>query len=194
MPRPAVMESVRRAGLIEAAITEIAVTGSPNVTVAQIARRAGVSSALAHHYFGTKTEIFLSVMRHILSLYGDEARRRLRSAQSPRERIEAILMASFAEENFRPEVVGAWLDFYVRARTSPEIARLLGIYRRRLRSNLVHALKPFGASVAESRAEGLAAMIDGLYLRQGLADAVGDGSGGLSLLTEYVDLLLGRPS
>jgi len=190
MPRPAVMEPIRRAGLIEAAITEIGASGSLDVTVAQIARRAGVSSALAHHYFGTKTQIFLSVMRHILALYGAEVRRRLGDAPTPRARLDAILQASFAEENFRPEVVSAWLSFYVRARTSPEIAALLRIYRRRLRSNLVHALKPFGAETAGARAEGIAAMIDGLYLRQGLAETVGDTAGGLPLVTEYVDLLL----
>jgi TetR/AcrR family transcriptional repressor of bet genes len=46
------MEELRRKDLISAAIQTIGERGSLDVTVAQIARKAGVSAALAHHYFG----------------------------------------------------------------------------------------------------------------------------------------------
>lgn len=48
------MEHLRREALTRAAIIEIAQTGVLDLTVARIASRAGVSSALAHHYFGSK--------------------------------------------------------------------------------------------------------------------------------------------
>ncbi len=64
------MEPIRRQALVQATIAEIGAAGSLDVTVAQIARRAGVSSALAHHYFGGKDQIFLAAMRHILTAYG----------------------------------------------------------------------------------------------------------------------------
>jgi TetR/AcrR family transcriptional repressor of bet genes len=47
------MEPIRRAALVSATISEIGRAGSLDVTVSQIARRAGMSSALAHHYFGS---------------------------------------------------------------------------------------------------------------------------------------------
>ena len=72
------MEPIRKAALVKATITEIGRAGSLDVTVSQIAKRAGMSSALAHHYFGSKEEIFLAAMRHILSLYGAEVRGALR--------------------------------------------------------------------------------------------------------------------
>ena len=62
-----------------------------DVTVSQIAKRAGMSSALAHHYFGSKEQIFPAAMRHILSLYGAEVRGALVMAKTPRQRIEAIV-------------------------------------------------------------------------------------------------------
>ena len=68
------MEPIRKDALIKATIVEIGRSGSLDVTVSQIAKRAGMSSALAHHYFGSKEEIFLAAMRHILSLYGAEVR------------------------------------------------------------------------------------------------------------------------
>ena len=45
------MEPIRKAALVKATIVEIGRTGSLDVTVSQIAKRAGMSPALAHHYF-----------------------------------------------------------------------------------------------------------------------------------------------
>ncbi len=170
MRRPEV-EARRRESLSEAAIAEIGARGSLDVTVGQIARRAGVSSALAHHYFGTKDQLFLAAMRHILRAYGAEVRRRLAAARTPRARLEAIVHASFAAPNFRAEVVSAWLTFYLRAQTSAPAARLLTLYRRRLRSNLVAALRPLGARDPDAAAEAAAALIDGLYVRAAVGNA-----------------------
>ena len=131
------MEPIRRDALVKATIAEIGAVGSLDVTVGQIARRAGVSSALAHHYFGGKDQIFLAAMRHILSDFGNEARARLEQARTPRARLAAVIEASFAAVNFQTEVVSAWLNFYVQAQTNPEALRLLRIYHARMLS-LIH--------------------------------------------------------
>src|SRR5690606_11952972 len=107
------MEPIRRAALVKATIAQIGETGSLDVTVQQIAKRAGMSSALAHHYFGSKEQIFLAAMRHVLTVYGAEVRGALLMAQGPKARLEAIIRAGFGPANFRPEVVAAWLNFYV---------------------------------------------------------------------------------
>ena len=164
-------EPKRRADIVKATIHEIGVKGSLEVTVAQIARRAGVSSALAHHYFGSKEQIFLATMRHVLTIFGAEVRGALAAATTNRERVEAIVHASFAAGSFRREVVSAWLNFYVLAQTEPEARRLLGVYHRRLSSNLIHDLRPLVGTRAPRVAEALGAQIDGLYLRAALAPA-----------------------
>jgi TetR/AcrR family transcriptional repressor of bet genes len=168
------MPPLRRAALVEATIEEIGARGSLEVTVAQIARRAGVSSALAHHYFGAKEQLFLAAMRHTLSQYGAEVRAALAAARTPRERVEAIVRAGFSEANFRPAVLAAWLNFYVLARTSGPARRLLAVYRRRLDSNLRHALRPLAGARAPEIAGTLAALIDGVYLHEGLRDGAPD--------------------
>ena len=114
------VEPIRKAALVNAAISEIAQAGTLDVTVGQIARRAGMSAALAHHYFGSKEALFLAAMRHVLTVYGAEVRGALALARGPRERLDAILHASFSATNFRRDVVGAWLNFYVLAQTVPE--------------------------------------------------------------------------
>ncbi|MFW5881257.1 MAG: transcriptional regulator BetI [Roseicyclus sp.] len=167
----------RRGALIEAAIHEIGTARSLDVTVGRIARRAGVSPALAFHYFGDKDRLFLAAMRAILGAYGAEVRRALHGARGPRDRVEATIRASFAEPNFRADVVAAWLNFYVLALTDPAAGRLLSVYRRRLRSNLVSGLRPLIGARAGEVADRLAGLIDGLYLHA----AVGGGAPGAPL-------------
>jgi len=162
------MEPIRRAALMKATIDEIGAAGSLDVTVGQIARRAGMSSALAHHYYGGKDQIFLAAMRQILGLYGAEVRGALAGPADPRTRLEAIIAAGFTTANFRPEVVAAWLNFYVLAQSSPGARRLLEIYQRRLHSNLVHDLRRLIGPGAVPAARRIAALIDGLYLRAAL--------------------------
>lgn len=185
------MEPIRRAALVKATITEVGAAGSLDVTVGQIAKRAGVSSALAHHYFGGKEQIFLAAMRHILSNYGDQVREGLQDIETPYARLHAIIEASFAPENFQVEVVGAWLNFYVLAQRSSGARRLLRIYQRRLRSNLVFGLRPLlPANEIESSAEGIASLIDGLYIRRALA--ANEPNNPSEIATQYLERLLNR--
>jgi len=186
------MEPIRRSALVEATIHEIGAHGTLDVTVSQIARRAGMSPALAHHYFGSKEAIFAAAMRHILMLYGAEVRGALIMAHTPRGRVEAIIRASFAPRQFRPEMVSAWLNFYVQAQTSNEARRLLNVYQRRLRSNLLHALRQAGLTEARTLARGLAAMIDGLYIRQALRNDPISAEAAIDVMMHYLDSYMNK--
>ena len=185
------MEPIRRAALVDATITEIGKSGTLDVTVSQIAKRAGMSSALAHHYFGSKEQIFIAAMRHTLSLYGAGVRGALAMAQGPRGRIEAVIRAGFSTTNFRREVVAAWLNFYVLAQTNTEARALLLIYQNRMRSNLVHDLRQLVGPRAEGAAERIAGLIDGLYLREALGRKVPSGEDATRQVLEALDLEIG---
>ena len=194
MPRLG-MEPIRKAALVEATITEIGRAGSLDVTVAQIARRAGVSAALAHHYFGSKEQMFLAAMRHILGLYGAEVRGALALAEGPRDRLRAVIRASFAASSFRRETIGAWLNFYVLAQTVPDVKRLLRVYQHRICSNLRGPLRALAPERAERLAEGLAAMIDGVYLREVLGQRPPDWAQAAAMVLDYLDAQLAvRPN
>lgn len=181
------MEPIRKDALVKATISEIGRAGSLDVTVSQIARRAGMSPALAHHYFGSKEEMFLAAMRHILTLYGAEVRGALASVHGPEARLRAILSASFSPGNFRREAVSAWLNFWVLAQTVPQARRLLAIYQRRLRSNLLSCLVPLAGSKAPALADGLGALIDGLYLREVLKSGAPDGAAAVDAALHYLN-------
>ncbi len=184
------MEPIRRDALITATISEIGQAGSLDVTVGQIARRAGMSPALAHHYFGSKDAIFLAAMRHVLTVFGAEVRGALAATDCPEARLHALVRVSFGGENFRREVVAAWLNFYVMAQRDPQAARLLRLYQGRMRSNLRHALRARGGARAVPLAEALAAMIDGVYLREALGAGQPEGARASAQIMGWLDAAL----
>lgn len=185
------MEPLRRKALIDATISTIGERGTLNVTVAEIAGRAGVSSALAHHYFGPKEELLQATMRQLLADLGRDAVCALRSAATPRERVSAVISVNFNAGQFREETVHAWLAFYVEAQNSPPLRRLLRVYARRLHSNLMSGLAPLvSRPEAERVAEAIAAMIDGLYIRRALRDGLPNPASATALVEDYVDAKL----
>ena len=186
------MEPIRKEALVRATIEEIGRAGSLDVTVAQIAKRAGMSSALAHHYFGGKDQIFLAAMRHVLSVYGAQVRSALAAATTPRQRVEAVIRSNFEPPNFRPDVIAAWLSFYVLAQTRAPARRLLRVYQRRLHSTLMFDLRPQIGARAEAAATGIAAMIDGHYIRQALHETPPNPTEATASVLEYLDLVLRR--
>ncbi|MGX1098574.1 transcriptional regulator BetI [Amorphus sp. MBR-141] len=190
MPKVGI-QAVRKDALVLAAIAEVGAVGSLDVTVAGIARRAGVSSALAHHYFGSKDDILLAAMRRILDDFGAQVREGYQSCDSPRERLHAVIEACFEPGQFEPAVIAAWLVFYVMAQRSPEAARLLAVYQRRLDSNLVSALVELAPEDDARRiAKGLAAMIDGFYIRAALRAHTVDPAQAAAMVVDYLDLSL----
>lgn len=163
------MEPIRRKALTDAAIEAIGARGSMGVTMSDIAGRAGVSPALAHHYFGSKDRLIAASVQALLSDLRIDTVSALKAARTHRARVSAIIAVSFSEKQFSEDVVAAWLAFYVDAQRAPDIRRLLSIYARRLHANLMSGLTPIaGAYDAERIAEGAAAMIDGLYIRKAL--------------------------
>ncbi|MCY1296974.1 HTH-type transcriptional regulator BetI [compost metagenome] len=181
------MEPVRRKALVDAALRVIGDQGTLTVTMSEIARHAGVSPALAHHYFGSKEQLLIETIRSLLRQLRDDTVTALRTVAGPRERLSALIRVSFQASQFAPDTIAAWLAFYSEAQRSEEVRRLLVVYARRLRSNLLASLKTLCADDdAERIAEGAAAMIDGLYIRQSLRSAPISIEASIALTEDYV--------
>lgn len=187
------MEPLRRKALIDAAVLAIGERGSLDVTMSEIATRAGVSAALAHHYFGGKNDLLQATMRHILRELGRDSVAALADVEDPRGRVSAVIAVNFAHSQFRRETIAAWLAFYVEAQRSLPMRRLLRVYTRRLHSNLMSGLRRLlPAHEAERTAEGIAALIDGLYIRRALVDGAPDAASAVVLVEDYLETRLAR--
>ena len=185
------MEPLRRRALIDATISAIGDRGSLDVTMSEIASRAGVSSALAHHYFGAKDELLQATMRHLFAELSADTRQALAATETPHQRVSAVIAVSFSDKQFQPETIAAWLSFYVEAQKTTALRRLLRIYARRLHSNLMSGLSPLmPRAEAEHAAEGIAALIDGLYIRRALKDGTPNAASAVALVEDYLETRL----
>lgn len=185
------VETERKRALIDATIAAIGERRSLDVTMSDIAGRAGVSSALAHHYFGAKGDLLEATMRALLGDLSRDTVAALRKAATPRARISAVIAVNFTVSQFRQETVHAWLAFYLEAQRSAPLRRLLRIYAHRLYSNLMSGLSPLmPRREAERMAEGIASMIDGLYIRRALRDGLPHPGSAAALVEDYVEAKL----
>ena len=189
------MAPIRRRQLVEATIAVIHEEGFGNATVARIARRAGISSGMVHHYFTDKDDLLFATMRHLLSDLRADAVSRLVGAPTPDARIRAIIDSCFGDAQFDEQVFSAWLALYGNARTSDRLQKILALYHRRLRSSLLHDLKRLlPAPKASELAEGIAAMIDGLWLRYALTGKPKDPETPRALTRDYFAAAVERSS
>jgi TetR/AcrR family transcriptional repressor of bet genes len=189
------MEPIRRRQLIEATITAIHDHGFADTTVSRISALAGLSSGIIHHYFGGKNELLEATMRALLNDLRTAVADGLARASGPRERVDAVIDANFAPGQFTPQVVIAWLAFWAQAPMVPALARLQRINAARLNSNLRHALAQLVPAPAARRiASGLAAMIDGLWLRCALTQGGIDADEARGLARRFCETELARES
>lgn len=186
------MEPIRRRQLIDATIASISKHGFSDTTVATISRAAGVSSGIIHHYFRGKSELLEATMRALLRQLRAEVVARLHTAQTPEQRVAAIIDGNFSPEQFDVQVVNSWLAFWAQVPHVPALARLQRINAARLQSNLRHALRQLlpASDEAERAAFGLAALIEGLWLRCALNGSI-DGASAAATAHEYLSRLLG---
>ncbi|OCC02012.1 transcriptional regulator BetI [Labrys sp. WJW] len=185
---------VRRRQLIEATIEAIGEVGFNATTIAEIARRADVSTGLVSFYFGDKDGLLEATLRHLARQLSRGAAARLRDATTPRARVQAVIETMLGVSQFERRIGTVWLAFWGQVPHSPRFARVQRAYHRRIAGNLAHALLPvLRPEPARALAETIAAMIDGLWLRATLANDP-DGRMARSVATGFVDsqfMLLG---
>jgi TetR/AcrR family transcriptional repressor of bet genes len=79
------MQPIRRRQLIDATLDAINEVGMHDATIAQIARRAGVSTGIISHYFKDKNGLLEATMRDITSQLRDAVLNRLHAAGRQRQ-------------------------------------------------------------------------------------------------------------
>lgn len=160
------MKRIREAQLINATFECIHKYGFSGTTIARVSQQAGVSTGIISHYFGGKDGLLEATMRDLLKHLNQNALKQTKPSDDPETRIVTIINSNFAEEQVTPEAVTVWLAFWGQAIHVPALARLQRINLRRLRSNLRYWLKHLlPEDQARLTADGLAALIDGLWLR-----------------------------
>jgi betaine-aldehyde dehydrogenase len=183
------LEESRRSQLIEVTIDSLAELGYVGTTLAQIAGRAGVSTGLVAHYFGDKDGLLDAAFRSLTRRVSDQVRARLHPISTPRARIQAIIDANLAPEEFEQRTGSAWLAFWGQVLQVKSLRRVQSVYQRRTLTNLKSSLRRLvPADQAASLAAMIAAMIDGVWLRAALSGwREADSATARGLLSEFLD-------
>jgi betaine-aldehyde dehydrogenase len=188
------VEETRRRQLVEVTIDSLAEVGFVGTTLAQIAARAQVSPGLVAHYFDDKDGLLEAAFRSLARRVGTQVRNRLRQVSTERGRIQAIIDANLAPEEFDQRTGTAWLAFWGQVLHLPRLKRIQSVYQMRTLSNLRSSLKRLlPPDEAHSLAAMIAAMIDGVWLRAALSGwREADSESARALLTAFVDGRLGQ--
>ncbi|MGE1374798.1 transcriptional regulator BetI [Klebsiella pneumoniae] len=196
------MQPIRRRQLIDATLDAINEVGMHDATIAQIARRAGVSTGIISHYFKDKK----------WSAGGDHARHHQPAARrgaqpsarsagrqrqpdgSASQRLQAIVGGNFDETQISSAAMKAWLAFWASSMHQPMLYRLQQVSSRRLLSNLVYEFRrELPREQAQEAGYGLAALIDGLWLRAALSGKPLDKTLAQSLTSHFIRQHLPNP-
>ena len=191
MPKKGV-EPVRREQLIRATFQTIDEIGMADATVATIAKKAGLSSGIVAHYFGDKDGLLNAAMRQILrELKAAVARYRDAAPDDARSQLRAIVDGNFDDSPTTATAMRVWLTFWAASMHQPELTRLQRANDQRLFSNLCHQYnRQLPHAQARLSARGLAAMIDGLWLRGSLVGGDFNADKARRIAYGYIDFQL----
>ncbi len=125
-PRPVVEEQqeARRAQLIRATFQEVSEKGFANVTLDDIAARAGLSKGVALYYFDSKEDLFKAAFERSISALRDRLRAAIDAAPGPLEKVKAVIHTTFVSAKDNRNFYRAYLDFLSLGTRHPEFYRL----------------------------------------------------------------------
>lgn len=123
--------------IAEAACAVVQDTGIADLTIADVGRRAGVSSALVHYHFNTKQEL-LAAASERLAARRSEVRAVALSSTSGLAALDAVWAALATGPGSAAE--RAWLDLTLLARSDSAVRGTLAVKRRAERASIATTL------------------------------------------------------
>jgi len=112
MPRlAAAHESERRLILLKAAFREVAEKGFSNVTLEDIAARAGVSKGVTLYYFSSKEDLFRELFGWLIDSIHERMREAVAAVEDPVEKVRALVALIFPSPSKNRAFFRAYVDF-----------------------------------------------------------------------------------
>jgi TetR/AcrR family transcriptional repressor of bet genes len=159
-------------------------------SIALISKEAGVSTGIINHYFGGKHGLLEETMREILRQHSTTITSKLAQLPSSahQQRIIAIVDGNFVGFQAENQVAKTWLAFWSYSMHDDKLKRLQHVNERRLLSHLKIELKGLlDAQQADIVAHGIAALIDGIWLRGTLNPQGIDANKARAIINDYLD-------
>ncbi|MCG9681177.1 transcriptional regulator BetI [Vibrio sp. Isolate23] len=184
------MPEVRRPQLVQATMAVIDRVGLHAASISLISKEAGVSTGIINHYFGGKQGLLEETMREVLRQLSLTVTERLKKLPTcaHQQRINAIIDGNFVGYQAENKVAKTWLAFWAYSVHEPQLKRLQRVNEKRLLSHLRIELKAlFDKEQAEIIAHGIAALIDGIWLRGTMNPHGIDADKARLIINDYLD-------
>ena len=104
---------MRRQQLIDSTIAVLARKGYAGLTVADVAKEAGLSAGIVIFHFNSKDELLAAVLGALAAEYRAHWEASMNAAgASPPERLKALLLSDFDIDVYTREKLAAWVAFW----------------------------------------------------------------------------------
>jgi AcrR family transcriptional regulator len=174
------IEQARRSQIVDSAVETIAELGYGNASLAQIAKRAGISKGVISYHFAGKDELMQQVLTESMALAQAEMLPRIEAGDGPLGRLRGHIEGNIAFIKAHPKHLVAMVEILNNAKDE--------------KGEHVVDVSAFGGLVGQiaqafagAQAQGLVRAFDPLVMAQTLRSAL-DGMVGLYLANPELDL------
>jgi len=198
-PAPATVNNeARRIEMLRAAAELICERGFGDTRIADVAKRAGVSSALVIYYFGTRDRLLVDALRYSEESFYEAAEAMLAEVTSLRERLSLLIRWTCVPET-EDDIPGAWglrFDLWAQAFRHSEVKAGRVELDARWRRMIVAAVDSAELeSQVDSRMFALefSALLDGLSIQVALEDPEVDSDVAYDIAMRFAERELDLP-
>ncbi len=164
-------KEVRRRQLIEATIDVLARRGFADLTLADIADRAGLSRGIVNFHFESKDKLLIETLRFMAQAYRDHWQSAVgRAGRSAAEKLWALVAADFDKAVCNRKYIAAWSVLRAEAKSRPLYRAICGEHDEAFQEALVDLFAQITAADggqynARQLALGLDCLLEGLWLQ-----------------------------
>ena len=198
-PAPATENNERRRiEMLRAAAELICERGFGDTRIADVAKRAGVSSALVIYYFGTRDRLLVDALRYSEESSYEATKKLLAEIPSVHERLSLLIKWTCVREadDEIPGAWGLWFDLWAQAFRHDEVKAGRAELDARWRSMIIDAVKSdeVGSDVdARTFALEFSALLDGLSIQVALEDPEVDSAVAYDIAMRFAERELDLP-
>lgn len=199
-PAPATENNeARRVQMLRAAAELVCERGFSETRISDVAKRAGVSSALVIYYFGTRDRLLVDALRYSEESGYEAAERMLAEIPSLHERLSLLIKWTCVPEaeNEIPGAWGLWFDLWAQAFRHDEVkaGRVeLDARWRRMIADAVESADLDTEVDARMFALEFSALLDGLSIQVALEDPEVDSMVAYDIAMRFAERELNLPA
>jgi AcrR family transcriptional regulator len=199
-PAPATENNERRrVEMLRAAAELICERGFGDTRIADVAKRAGVSSALVIYYFGTRDRLLVDALRYSEESGYEAMEQKLGEISSLRDRLSLLIKWTCVPEadNEIPGAWGLWFDLWAQAFRHDEVKAGRVELDSRWRAMIVDAVKSADLDTdidVRTFALEFSALLDGLSIQVALDDPEVDSSVAYDIAMRFAERELNLPA